>query len=146
MKIRLAMDCGYAGTDYEEEMEVDDDTTEEELEEMAVEFFWENFKLLRNLSKQISGSIMTSFILKILKIQHFITTHTKKQSCRELANILIIILNALIIITTISCNKVFSCRKLCHKLLIIRITLKFGISFCNNRNQTYYHHYSDELR
>lgn len=44
MKIRLAMDCGYAGTDYEEEVEVDDDTTEEELEEMAVEFFWENFK------------------------------------------------------------------------------------------------------
>lgn len=44
MKIRLAMDCGYAGTDYEEEVEVDDDTTEEELEEMAVDFFWENFK------------------------------------------------------------------------------------------------------
>ena len=43
MKIRLAMDCGYVGTDYEEEVEVDDDTTEEELEEMAVEFFWENF-------------------------------------------------------------------------------------------------------
>ena len=43
MKIKLAMDCGYVGTDYEEEVEVDDDTTEEELEEMAVEFFWENF-------------------------------------------------------------------------------------------------------
>ena len=43
MKVRLAMDCGYAGTDYEEEVEVDDDTTEEELEEMATEFFWENF-------------------------------------------------------------------------------------------------------
>lgn len=44
MKIRLAMDCGYAGTDYEEEVEVDDDITEEELEELATEFFWENFK------------------------------------------------------------------------------------------------------
>ena len=43
MKIKLVMDCGYVGTDYEEEVEVDDDTTEEELEEMAVEFFWENF-------------------------------------------------------------------------------------------------------
>ena len=43
MKIKLAMDCGYVGTDYEEEVEVDDDITEEELEEMAVEFFWENF-------------------------------------------------------------------------------------------------------
>lgn len=43
MKIRLAMDCGYVGTDYEEEVEVDDDTTEEELEELAVDFFWENF-------------------------------------------------------------------------------------------------------
>ena len=43
MKIRLVMDCGYVGTDKEEEVEVDDDTTEEELEEMATEFFWENF-------------------------------------------------------------------------------------------------------
>ena len=43
MKIKLTMDCGYVGTDYEEEVEVDDDITEEELEEMAVEFFWENF-------------------------------------------------------------------------------------------------------
>ena len=43
MKIKLAMDCGYVGTDYEEEVEVDDDITEEELEEMAVDFFWENF-------------------------------------------------------------------------------------------------------
>ena len=39
MKVRLAMDCGYAGSDYEEEVEVDDDTTEEELEELAVDFF-----------------------------------------------------------------------------------------------------------
>lgn len=39
MKIRLAMDCGYVGTDYEEEVEVDDDITEEELEELATEFF-----------------------------------------------------------------------------------------------------------
>ena len=43
MKIKLAMDCGYVGSDYEEEVEVDDDITGEELEEMAVEFFWENF-------------------------------------------------------------------------------------------------------
>ena len=43
MKIRLAMNCGYVGTDYEKEVEVDDDTTEEELEAMAVEFFWEHF-------------------------------------------------------------------------------------------------------
>ena len=43
MKIKLAMDCGYVGTDYEEEMEVNDDITEEELEELAVEFFWEHF-------------------------------------------------------------------------------------------------------
>lgn len=43
MKIKLTMDCGYLGTDYEEEMEVDDNTTEKELEELATEFFWENF-------------------------------------------------------------------------------------------------------
>ena len=43
MKIRLAMDCGYVGSDYEEEVEVDDDITEEELEELAIEFFWEKF-------------------------------------------------------------------------------------------------------
>ena len=43
MKIKLTMDCGYVGTDYEEEMEVNDDITEEELEELAVEFFWEHF-------------------------------------------------------------------------------------------------------
>ena len=43
MKIKLTLDCGYVGTDYEEEMEVNDDITEEELEELAQEFFWENF-------------------------------------------------------------------------------------------------------
>ena len=43
MKIKLTMDCGYVGTDYEEEMEVNDGITEKELEELAVEFFWENF-------------------------------------------------------------------------------------------------------
>ena len=43
MKIKLKMDCGYVGTDYEEEMEVDDDITEKELEKLAIEFFWENF-------------------------------------------------------------------------------------------------------
>lgn len=43
MKIKLTMDCGYVGTDYEEEVEVDDNTTEKELEELAKEFFWENF-------------------------------------------------------------------------------------------------------
>ena len=43
MKVKLIMDCGYVGTDYEEEVEVDDNTTEKELEEMAKEFFWENF-------------------------------------------------------------------------------------------------------
>ena len=43
MKIKLTMDCGYIGSDYEEEMEVNDDITEEELEELAVEFFWEHF-------------------------------------------------------------------------------------------------------
>ena len=43
MKIKLVMDCGYVGTEEEEEIEVDDDTTEEELEEMAKEFFWEKF-------------------------------------------------------------------------------------------------------
>ena len=43
MKIKLTMDCGYVGTDVEEEMEVDDNITEKELEELAEEFFWENF-------------------------------------------------------------------------------------------------------
>ena len=43
MKIKLTMDCGYGGTDMEEEMEVDDNITEKELEELAEEFFWENF-------------------------------------------------------------------------------------------------------
>ena len=43
MKIKLTMDCGYVGTDYEEEMEVSDDITEKELEKLATEFFWENF-------------------------------------------------------------------------------------------------------
>ena len=43
MKIKLKMDCGYIGSDVEEEMEVDDNTTEKELEELAEEFFWENF-------------------------------------------------------------------------------------------------------
>ena len=33
MKIKLTLDCGYVGTDYEEEMEVNDDITEEELEQ-----------------------------------------------------------------------------------------------------------------
>ena len=32
MKIKLTLDCGYVGTDYEEEMEVNDGMTEEELE------------------------------------------------------------------------------------------------------------------
>ena len=43
MKIKLTMDCGYVGTDVEKEMEVDDDITEEGLDELAEEFFWENF-------------------------------------------------------------------------------------------------------
>ena len=43
MKVKLVMDCGYVGTEEEEEIEVDDDTTEEELDELATEFFWENF-------------------------------------------------------------------------------------------------------
>ena len=43
MKIRLTMDCGYVGTDKEEEMEVDDDITEEGLEELAEEFFLGKF-------------------------------------------------------------------------------------------------------
>ena len=43
MKIKLVMDCGYVGTDKEEEIEVDDDITEEGLEELAEEFFWGNF-------------------------------------------------------------------------------------------------------
>ena len=43
MKVKFVMDCGYVGTDYEEEVEVDDNTTEKELEELAKEFFWENF-------------------------------------------------------------------------------------------------------
>ena len=43
MRIKLTMDCGYVGTDEEEEIEVDDDTTEKELEELAKEFFWEKF-------------------------------------------------------------------------------------------------------
>ena len=43
MKIKLAMDCGYVGSDYEEEVEVDDDITEEELYELSVDFFWQNF-------------------------------------------------------------------------------------------------------
>ena len=43
MKVKLTMDCGYVGTEEEEEIEVDDDTTEKELEELAQEFFWEKF-------------------------------------------------------------------------------------------------------
>ena len=43
MKIKFTMDCGYIGSDYEEEVEVNNDITEEELEELATEFFWENF-------------------------------------------------------------------------------------------------------
>ena len=43
MKVRLAMDCGYVGSDYEEVVEVDDDITEEELYELSVDFFWNNF-------------------------------------------------------------------------------------------------------
>ena len=43
MKVKLVMDCGYVGTEEEEEIEVDDDTTEKELEELAQEFFWEHF-------------------------------------------------------------------------------------------------------
>ena len=43
MKIKLTLDCGYVGTDYEEEMEVNDDITEEELGELAEEIFWEHF-------------------------------------------------------------------------------------------------------
>ena len=43
MKVKLIMDCGYVGTEEEEEIEVDDDTTEKELEELAKEFFWEKF-------------------------------------------------------------------------------------------------------
>ena len=43
MRIKLTMVCGYVESDYEEEIEVDDDTTEEELEELAKEFFWEKF-------------------------------------------------------------------------------------------------------
>ena len=39
MKIKLVMDCGYVGTDYEEEMEVSDDITEKELEKLALDFF-----------------------------------------------------------------------------------------------------------
>ena len=46
MKIKLTMDCGYVGTDYEEEMEVNDDITEEELEELAVEFFGKTFMVV----------------------------------------------------------------------------------------------------
>lgn len=34
-KIRLFVDTGYPGCDYEDIIEVDDDTTDEELEEMA---------------------------------------------------------------------------------------------------------------
>ena len=43
MKIKFVMDCGYIGSDYEEEVEVNYDITEKELEELAAEFFWENF-------------------------------------------------------------------------------------------------------
>ena len=43
MKIKLRMNCGYVGTEAEEEIEVDDDITEEGLEELAEEFFWDNF-------------------------------------------------------------------------------------------------------
>ena len=56
MKIKLTMVCGYVESDYEEdsyeeddlrdyeeEIKVDYDTTEEELEELAKEFFWEKF-------------------------------------------------------------------------------------------------------
>ena len=43
MKVKLRMNCGYVGTEAEEEIEVDDDITEEGLEELAEEFFWDNF-------------------------------------------------------------------------------------------------------
>ena len=46
MKIKLTMDCGYVGTDYEEEMEVNDDITEEELDELAIEFFGKIFMVV----------------------------------------------------------------------------------------------------
>ena len=35
MKIKLTMVCGYVESDYEEEIEVNDDTTEEELNSMV---------------------------------------------------------------------------------------------------------------
>ena len=43
MKVKLRMNCGYVGTETEEEIEVDDDITEEGLEKLAEEFFWDNF-------------------------------------------------------------------------------------------------------
>lgn len=46
MKIKLTLDCGYVRTDYEEEMKVNDDITEEELEELAQEFFWKIFMVV----------------------------------------------------------------------------------------------------
>ena len=43
MKVKLVMDCGYVGSDREEEIEVDDDITEEGLEELASDFFLGQF-------------------------------------------------------------------------------------------------------
>ena len=41
MKIRLWIETGYVGADYDEIIEVPDDTTDEELWEYAEDFVWE---------------------------------------------------------------------------------------------------------
>lgn len=42
--IKLWVDTGYYGADYEEVIEVEDDCAEEDLEEMARELMFENIK------------------------------------------------------------------------------------------------------
>lgn len=41
-KIRLWIETGYVGADYDEIIEVPDDVSEEELWEYAEEYVWEN--------------------------------------------------------------------------------------------------------
>ena len=40
-KIKLWVETGFVGGEYEDFIEVEDDTTEEELNELAEQFMWE---------------------------------------------------------------------------------------------------------
>ena len=41
MKVKFNIDSGYVGCDYEEKIDVADDTTEEELDKMETEYLHE---------------------------------------------------------------------------------------------------------